>query len=425
MDNLSQWKYEGVIYRKIQDPGNPDGKLALFAPDVGKGRDGRYYLYYGLKDAQYIAVAVSESPSGPFEYYGRVSYPDGKGLEGVAFDPAILVEDNHVYLYYGFSTRIKNDIPTHLYGRSDAMPGAYVVILDDDMKTVVSDPYLVANGQISSKGTAYEEHPFLEASSIRKIGEKYYFVYSSIHGHELCYGTADTPLGPFEYKGVIISNGDIGISEKPTAYMANNHGGIEKVNGQYYIFYHRHTHNTHYCRQGCAEKISIQEDGSIPQVEMTSCGLSFNPLPAKKEYPAYIICNLHGSNGAGMIPSKVQIDKTVPFLAGMEENENQNMCLYNLHENAVCGVKYLDFQNVSMVEVAIRGSEGKIFVHIDSELNEPSAEILIYPEFVAEDTDQKWNLYTAHCRIENGVHAVYFRFKPKYGAMDFLKFRFS
>ena len=85
-----------------------------------------------------------------------------------------------------------------------------MVKLADDMHTVISEPVCVANGVETAAGTAYEAHPFFEASSIRKIGGLYYFVYSSMQGHELCYGTAETPSGPFAYRGVIISNGDIG-----------------------------------------------------------------------------------------------------------------------------------------------------------------------------------------------------------------------
>ncbi len=136
-----------------------------------------------------------------------------------------------------------------------------MIKLDKDMKTAISDPVLVANGYCSAKGTGFEEHPFFEASSIRKVNGRYYFIYSSLQGHELCYATADAPEGPFTFGGVIVSNGDVGLFEEPTAYMANNHGSIECVDGQYYIFYHRHTHGRHFSRQACAEKIQILEDG--------------------------------------------------------------------------------------------------------------------------------------------------------------------
>ena len=47
VDDLSSWRYEGVIFQKKQDP-KPGHSLlsSMFAPDVCKGADGRYYLYY-------------------------------------------------------------------------------------------------------------------------------------------------------------------------------------------------------------------------------------------------------------------------------------------------------------------------------------------------------------------------------------------
>src|SRR5690625_4864366 len=46
VENLKDWKYEGVIYKKIQDPMYDSKERLLFAPDVSQGPDGRYYLYY-------------------------------------------------------------------------------------------------------------------------------------------------------------------------------------------------------------------------------------------------------------------------------------------------------------------------------------------------------------------------------------------
>ena len=68
------------------------------------------------------------------------------------------------------------------------------------------------------------------------------------------------------------------------------------------ILYHRLTHKSDYSRQSCAEKITVLPDGSIPQTEITSCGLNNGPLEGRGTYPAVICCNLtngnmpHGSN---------------------------------------------------------------------------------------------------------------------------------
>lgn len=76
-DNLKDWRYEGVIYRKSQDP-NKRKKIfnQMWAPDVCQGVDGRFYLYYCFAWANYIGVAVSNKPQGPYEYYGQVKRAD-------------------------------------------------------------------------------------------------------------------------------------------------------------------------------------------------------------------------------------------------------------------------------------------------------------------------------------------------------------
>lgn len=47
VDNLADWRYEGVIYKKTQDIDNANGDKVMYAPDVARGVDGKYYLYYG------------------------------------------------------------------------------------------------------------------------------------------------------------------------------------------------------------------------------------------------------------------------------------------------------------------------------------------------------------------------------------------
>ena len=106
-DDLGDWRYEGVIYRKTQDPLNPDGYMCLYAPDVTVGPDGRYYLYYVLDKVPVVSVAVCDTPAGEYEFYGYVHYADGTRLgekEGdePQFDPGVMTEGENTYLYTGF-----------------------------------------------------------------------------------------------------------------------------------------------------------------------------------------------------------------------------------------------------------------------------------------------------------------------------------
>ena len=163
-DDLGSWRYEGVIYRKDQDPDNADLQGNLYAPDVAVGPDGRYYLYYVLSSQGVVSVAVCDTPAGKYEFYGHVRYPDGTKLgekEGdePQFDPGVLTENGRTYLYTGFCPN--GDLSRH---------GAMCTVLEGDMLTVSEGPRFVAPGIMYGAGTGYEGHEFFEAPSIRKRG---------------------------------------------------------------------------------------------------------------------------------------------------------------------------------------------------------------------------------------------------------------
>ena len=353
VDDLGNWRYEGVIYPKTADPLNKEGKMCLYAPDVTIGPDGRYYLYYVLDKVSVVSVAVCDTPAGKYEFYGYVHYEDGTRLgekEGdePQFDPGVLTEGDTTYLYTGFC------------GRGDkSRHGAMVTVLGADMLTIKKAPEFVVPGFEYSAGTQFEHHAFFEAPSIRKIGDTYYFIYSSEVMHELCYATSKSTLEGFNYGGVIVSNCDMHIdtykpADRPMAYGANNHGSIVQIGDDWYIFYHRQTNNSWYCRQGCAEKLSIQADGSIPQVEITSCGLNGGPLEAKGEYPAYLACNLTTSEpfpfvGKAGTPRVMQ--------DGRDGDENLGY-IGDMTNSATAGFKYFDCKGVKGIRVFTRGYAG-------------------------------------------------------------------
>lgn len=346
VDNLKDWRYEGVIYPRVgEDHCNDDGRMVLYAPDVTQGPDGRFYLYYVYDKVNFVSVAVSDTPAGKYKFYGYVHYKDGTRLglrEGdePQFDPAVLTEGNKTYLYTAFCGVNMKD-----------RHGAMATVLGPDMLTVEEEPVFIVPGNVYSKGTSFENHAFFEASSIRKVGDTYYFIYSSEVMHELCYATSKNPRKDFVYRGVIVSNCDLGISsykpaDMPAAYGANNHGGIENINGEYYIFYHRHTNGNWYSRQNCSEKIKILEDGSIPQVEITSCGLNGGPLEAKGEYPTYIVCNMF-------------TDKPCPYVSGDKfpkvvqdggDGDQNSGYIANITDNSTFGFKYFDFTPIANKE---------------------------------------------------------------------------
>lgn len=472
VDDLADWRCEGVSYRAEQDPDYSEYKY-MYAPDVVCGNDGRYYLYYCMAGeygyggySRPISVAVSDKPAGPFEYLGHVKYPDGSVMmKYVCFDPAVMNDNGTIRLYYGtqydyeeredFDTNPEYlDIETGMFGKTreqileyrkhpescpsgdpndkDSINGAVMAVLEDDMLTVKEAPHHIIPYKV--KGTSFEAHPFFEGSSMRKVGDTYYFIYSSWQNHELCYATSQYPDRDFIFRGTVVSNGDVGYNgrtvKEKTNMTGTTHGSIIEINGQWYVFYHRLTHKSDYSRQACAEKISIDKDGSVKQVEVTSCGLNSGPLEAKSgcRYPAVIACNLtnghmpHGSNSV--------YQTEFPNVTNIGEDR----FIAEIEDGTLIGYKYFNFENVNTVSVTARieTAENKVIysgpVRVDercvsddkdevrTEKHADTAPVLeIYLEENGEKVGEisignsaEWTEYRFDVKIPDGVHALYF-----------------
>lgn len=403
VNNLADWRYEGIIYGITDDPLNPEGKGMLYAPDVTVGPDGRYFLYYVCSHIGNVSVAVCDSPAGRYQFYGHVHYADGTLLgakEGdePQFDPGVLTEGDKTYLYTGFC------------GFGDkSRSGAMCTVLGPDMLTIVQAPKIVVPGSCYSEGSEFEGHAYFEAASIRKKDGKYIFIYSSQVMHELCYAVSDKPDDGFKYGGVLISNCDLGIDSYKKANMisnfgANNHGSAIEINGKWYIFYHHHTNGTWYSRQVCAEELPIREDGLFGQAEITSCGLNGGPLRAEGYYPAYIACNLfypdeewsYRDHNFAYQPNITKLKVTLDEPSG-------EYVVANFTNGSVIGYKYFDFKGVKRVSVYVHGyAHGTLEVRTqwDGEAV-GSAEL---------HADNYWNRIDVDVNIEDGVKPLYFTY---------------
>ena len=105
------------------------------------------------------------------------------------------------------------------------------------MLTAKSEPVRILPAlNNAKKGSELRKHSFFEAASLRKFGDLYYFIYSSHVNHELCYATSKYPDHGYKYRGVIVSNGDIGYHGRSAkdrlAATGTNHGSIEYINGK-------------------------------------------------------------------------------------------------------------------------------------------------------------------------------------------------
>lgn len=383
VDDLSDWKCHGVTYRRDQDPRSKPGRLVdFYAPDCVRGNDGRYYLYYfaaGPNTTPFgpVSVAVSDRPEGPFEYLGDIRYPDGKPvLRYLTNDPAVLNDDGHIYLYYGwglgrdFRSRPLSPLYTFVLSKLAHRPyseikktkpsilSCAVAELEEDMLTVKTWPKAVLDSKTTApKGSALYGHAFYEAPSIRKFGGLYYLVYSSGENNELAYATSPYPDRGFQYRGAVISNSDLGYqgNTRPKNNSGTIHGGIERINGRYYIFYHRCTNNTDFSRQACAEPIELLPDGTIRQVEGTSQGMSGAPLPGSGTYPAALCCQL-----ATPTPIRLGVGKqqTMPRIT----EKDSVTYLADLTAGTRVVYKYFNLSESAKITLRLRG-EGEVRVN--------------------------------------------------------------
>ena len=387
----------------------------MYAPDVTKGPDGRYYLYYSLAFQNDIQVAVCDTPAGEYEFHGIVHHPDGtaygkKKTDRFAFDPAVLTDDDgRVWLYSGFAGF---DFFRNKYRQNQCME------LEADMLTVKSVKPLLPCKRTSA-GTGFEGHEFYEASSIRKFDGKYYFIYSTMLSHELGYAVSDRPDGGFQYGGTLHSNGNIGIggNEKPLCYWGNNHGSIERINGKYYIFGHRQTNYHEYSRQGVAEELRF-EDGKFLPAEMTSCGLNGGPLTDVGTYPATIACVLYGADGACKT-TKVRDKKRHPCFtqSGEDDAPGAFQYVHNITDGTVVGYKYFAFSSGKRISVLVRGSgDGTLSVR-----HAPDGPELGQLRLVG---CRDWTRVSCEFCPEPGVKALYFCFRGE-GSFDLAEFSFE
>lgn len=298
VNDLNNWVCHGDIFHTDDDRDHTcDTDWAkgnyLYAPDVIE-KDGKYYLYAYIMGEK-GCVAVSEKPEGPFKLISTYKYtmPEELCANGWFVDPGVLVDDDgRVYIYCGFEKSFMAEVNAE---------NMYEVIDDSHIEDIIP---------------VEQPFEFFEACSPRKIGDTYYLIYSPKKGSRLAYATSDKPTGPFTYRGYIVDNGD----DYPGG---NNHGSVCKINGQWYIFYHRMTNGTIMSRRACVEKTELLPDGSFKTVEMTSLGFEDSLLPYR-ETPAELACVL---KGGCFITERNRFERVVTAIT----------------DGCIIGYKYFDF----------------------------------------------------------------------------------
>ena len=387
VNDLTAWRYDGVIFKSIYDrdgnPLNPDGKGdILYAPDIVEktGSDGRktYYLYPNNQaDGRKNMVAVSDRPDGPFKACNWSDEDPQKTTGPLDFDPGVFIDDDgRVYAYWGFEKSWAGELdPTTM---STLKPGTKAI------GNLVSNKY--QDGIFR----------FFEASSIRKIEDKYVFIYSrwtndgefglKDTNYTLAYAYSDNPLGPFTYGGTIIDgrgrdtdgNGNVIYTAHPTG---NTHGSIVGINGQWWVFYHRQTGTDEFARQAMVAPIQVTvEKGkggkvTISEGEYTSEGFATGGLNPQHKTPAGIACYYTGPEPAyndypRFIFSGSYIRPTYLTADGTEGpyNLKQPFCpVVNNTDGSIVGYKYFNFSKLEkrtdagiILHLIPKGIDGRI-----------------------------------------------------------------
>lgn len=288
VEDLTSWRDEGPIFT-YQIDGQWD---VMYAPDLVevKRKNGKkeYYLYPHSRGPNREAmVCKGDRPDGPFTPLNLTE--DGKRtVPGsiLGFDPAVYIEyitdpkdpdfeiGFRAYGFWGFqrSSAAQLDQNTMYSVR----PGTEVI----KFLLPASSRYGVLREPEGTKypyifpGDDLGTFNFFEASSIRKVGNKYVTVFSGYSGPEyglgssnstLRYGYADSPLGPWKSGGVVVDSRAPVLNQDGTALQTSNaghntHGSIQEINGQWYVFYHRPPRGFGFARQAMVAPVSVTWD---------------------------------------------------------------------------------------------------------------------------------------------------------------------
>jgi hypothetical protein len=457
VDSLNNWRYDGVILvvdknakgEPFDSAGTAD---VLYAPDVtlvtDKNGKKTYYLFpndqTGYRNG---LIAKSDRPDGPFEVCNW-NAEDPVKVDGIyGFDPAVFVDDDgRVYGYWGFGHSMAAEI-------------------DPATMCTVKPGTEMVDGMISG----YKEpgkFRFFEASSIRKIKDKYVFIYSRFtedgefglptSNYTLAYAYSDNPLGPWTYGGTIIDGrarekdeqGNVIASATPDG---NTHGSICEINGQWYVFYHRQTGTDEYARQAMVAPIEVKvEEGKGGKVEISegeynsqgfalegldpferhSAGIACwytGPKPATHEWPnntfygSYVAACYGGEGGQ---TKEQALASTAKYDAPYDLRYNTNSVVNNT-DGSIVGYKYFNFDaerlsNPANLMLCLRvvpeGIDGTIEVIMDrpwtSQGGKKIGEIALKADMPKDTTTLAIGI-TNEVKEKGlaGKHAIFFVFK--------------
>lgn len=417
--DLSNWRFESSVGAPSDSPVAGDCAYNL--------QNDKYYFAKGLPGS----IWVSDSPSEGFD--DTVVFQDaGENMDSLMlFDPALHINERGEM--YMFSSQW-SDLNYYNVSR-----------MSEDYSSI-ADNYVIKNPNGSLLTGAYE------GPSIRYLDEYgvYVMVYASVYslGKDTDWHTVmsyawtrDIDSPNWKYGGLLydtsghflknIESGEIEFDKtQNTANYENNHGGLVKINGQYYIFGHRNTFYTIGSRQGLAEKLDVSYDEAtdtlaIKPVEMTSSGLA-DYLDAYQVIDAAHECYMTPAVDVGSGPAGLYVGKN-PVDA--DSASTHAFPIVGISNNTVVGFKYLNFGDAE-VNAGLRmlfakeaeTADGTVSVYLDAPSGDEGGTLIGRMEITEEklaNAEQKetgtsgteWSwLETDLDEPLSGIHGVYFVF---------------
>ena len=251
-EDLVNWTDHGVILNQKDVPwGNPEG-YSMWAPDCVE-KDGKYYFYFpnASKGRGFaVGVAVADRPEGPY-------VPEPEPIEGInGIDPCVLqASDGNAYIFWG-------------NGRCAKLDPSMKKLAADNPKTTMKwgnrEMEMVGVNCLQGLPSRQAEGPF----AFEKDGNFYLtYPYVKENTEVLAYAMSKSPMGPYEYKGIIM--------ERSQNECWTNHHSIVNYKGQWYLFYHHNDYSPNFDKNRSVriDKISFLPDGTIEQVTPTLRGV--------------------------------------------------------------------------------------------------------------------------------------------------------
>jgi hypothetical protein len=233
-ENLTDWTDHGVIVTQTKVPWITKIGYDMWAPDC-VFRNGKYYFYFPVNGK--IGVAVADKPEGPYTVLDKPVV----GMGGI--DPCVIIDkDGQAYIVTSMGrfnmAKLKENM-VELDGKPTTLQGF-------PTKGLIEGPFI-----FERNGIYYMTYPHVNDKIVERLE----------------YATADNPMGPYKFGGVL-------MDESPTGCWTNHHSLIQYKN-QWYLFYHHNDYSPKFDKNRSVriDSLTFNADGSINKVIPTLRGV--------------------------------------------------------------------------------------------------------------------------------------------------------